>query len=286
MESSDALMSAALLDADKEIESLCSDPQQQSWIRSQENSVESLGALQQRQANGGAIGGLLGFSQSQYGGASIGQLSPGRYTFWYLLLTSILLILFNCLRTFLFTYSLAHSLAHLHLYLPLPFFTYPGSQMSLTGGMGLASSMSFGDDIDDALPNSARSRPGDTTPLASATIYYPLSIFMCSYLIHPHSLHPFLTSSPYHTLSQITFIAPASIERDSRSTRDQAETKGVDDSLATNATHKETSDDKEQQQGEDEGKGEGKDNDNKSTDKEEKERKLVAPIDSFFVSHN
>ena len=109
-------------------------------------------------------------------------------------------------------------------------------------------------------------------------------------LILRHSLHPFLTFSPYHTPSQITFVAPASIERDSRSARDQAETKGVDDSLATNATHKETRDDKEQQQGEDEGKGEGKvegkDNENKSTDKEEKERKLVAPIDSFFVSHN
>ena len=77
-------MSAALLDADKEIESLCSDPQQQSWIRSQENSVESLNALNKRQALGGAIGGLLGFSQSQYGAPSQGQLSPGWCLCWCL----------------------------------------------------------------------------------------------------------------------------------------------------------------------------------------------------------
>ena len=48
------------------------------------------------------------------------------------------------------------------------------------------------------------------------------------------------------------------------------------------------------QQGDDEGKdaeskGEGKNNDDKTTEapaKKDEERKLVAPIDSFFVSHD
>ena len=77
--------------------------------------------------------------------------------------------------------------------------------MSLTGGMGMASSMSFGDDIDDALPLSARSRPGDyqlpppwlVHLYINPLIYYPIT---------PHPPAPSLLlislyHSPFHQLS-------------------------------------------------------------------------------------
>ena len=87
--------------------------------------------------------------------------------------SSHLYTLFLYSRTHTFTQSLIMLLAHTRLssvtYSLAPSLTPPPplpgldtrSQMSLTGGLGLASSMSFGDDIDDALPNSARSRPGE-----------------------------------------------------------------------------------------------------------------------------
>ena len=158
--------------------------------------------------------------------------------------------------------------------------------------MGMASSMSFGDDIDDALPLSARSRPGDyqlpppwlVHLYINPLIYYPIT---------PHPPAPSLLlislyHSPFHQLSHSPPpLDPASIERDSRSHPDKAEAKDGDISPLN--------DDKQQQhQGDDEGKGdegkgEGKDDEHKSADeqtKQEGERKLVAPIDSFFVSHN